>query len=133
LTLGRIRLTGLRHATARVTLDLHREPYDSDELWLSLTPAEARHLAAGLLSRAAAAERETTDAGGEARNRIEVGHVTGESYGITVRGHEVLVDQPGHPQRRGQRDDGDQAAGRLSRLVRGLLRRPLLVAARHQS
>ena len=94
LTLGRIRLDGLEHPTSRVTLDLHREPYDSEEVWASLTPVEARTLAGRLLAHAAAAERESAGPAAAPGNAMEVRYLAGESYAVTVRGHEFLTDQP---------------------------------------
>ncbi|MEV7358848.1 CBS domain-containing protein [Kitasatospora sp. NPDC091276] len=43
--------------TGRVVLDTVRKPYDTGEVWISLTPAEARELAGMLLRQAAAVER----------------------------------------------------------------------------
>ncbi|GAA4833638.1 hypothetical protein [Kitasatospora terrestris] len=43
---------------ARVVLDTACLPYDRDELWIVLTPAEARRLAELLAEEAGAAERE---------------------------------------------------------------------------
>jgi putative redox protein len=58
-----------------------------------LTVTEARQVARALLAQAAAAEQE---AGAEDRptNRVDVRHVVGDAYAISVRGHAVLVDQP---------------------------------------
>jgi hypothetical protein len=47
---GRLRLDGLPHPALRVTLDVGCQPYDRGEVWVSLTAAEARHLAGQLLA-----------------------------------------------------------------------------------
>lgn len=99
ITVGRFRLVGLAHPAERVTLDIDRERYDRDEVWASLTPAEARRLAASLLAQAAAVERGepgTTGFGtaATAAGRLEVTPVGGEVYGVAVRSHALMVDQP---------------------------------------
>ena len=58
-----------------------------------LPAAEARQLAAGLLSQAAAAEPDGQE-GRDRPGRVTVRHVDGDTYAITARGHGVLVDQP---------------------------------------
>ena len=58
--------------------------------WAGLSPAEARRLAAALLSQAAAAEQDAQDLPG----RVTVRHVDGDAYAITARGHAMLTDQP---------------------------------------
>ncbi len=54
-----MRLDGLPHPAARVTLDVECQPYDRGEVWASLTTAEARQLAGQLLAQATAADRDT--------------------------------------------------------------------------
>ncbi len=56
LVVGRLRLEGLARPVGRVTLDVGCRPYDHNEVWTSLTAAEARHLAALLLAEAARAD-----------------------------------------------------------------------------
>lgn len=99
ITVGRFRLVGLAHPAERVTIDIDRERYDRDEVWASLTPAEARRLAAGLLAQAAAAEH--GDVAGRAPvaadgavGRLEVTPAGGEAYAVAVRSHALMVDQP---------------------------------------
>jgi len=57
-----------------------------------LPAAEARQLAAALLSQAAAAEPDGQE-GRDRPGRVTVRHVDGDTYAITARGHGVLVDQ----------------------------------------
>lgn len=101
LTVGRMRLEGMASQVARVTLDIDDEGLGDEEIWASLTPAEARNLAGRLLVHAAAAEREAaaaTEHSGAASaaqsGRINVEHVAGDSYAVAVRTHALLVDQP---------------------------------------
>ncbi|MFE5586042.1 OsmC family protein [Kitasatospora sp. NPDC056531] len=76
--------------TGRVILDTACEPYDTDEVWASLTPAEARQLAGMLLRQAAAVERPPALEPG----RIEVDPVAEDLYAIDLRSHTLAVDQP---------------------------------------
>ncbi|MEU8511093.1 OsmC family protein [Kitasatospora sp. NPDC048722] len=76
--------------TGRVILDTPCEPYDTDEVWASLTPAEARQLAGMLMRQAAAVERP----GALRPGRIEVDPVAGDLYAIDLRSHALAVDQP---------------------------------------
>jgi hypothetical protein len=46
-----------------------------------------------LLSQTATAEQDGQDGQGRA-GRVAVRHVHGNAYAITVRGHQVLTDQP---------------------------------------
>lgn len=102
ITIGRFRLVGLAHPAERVTIDIDRERYDRDEVWASLTPAEARRLAAGLLAQAAAVEHGDAAASAAPRavtadgagGRLEVTPVGGEAYAVAVRSHALMVDQP---------------------------------------
>jgi putative redox protein len=73
---------------------LHELPQAGDQLegaTETLTPAEARQLAAALLQQAAAAEGGTA-AG--AAGQVEVSYLGGESYAVATRGHALLTDQP---------------------------------------
>ncbi len=96
IVVGRVRFPGLDRAHGRVTLDVGLQPYDHGDAWASLTPCEARRLAAELLAQAAAVEQddapaaESTDGAG----RLDVTHVEGEAYAVRVRQHTLLVDQP---------------------------------------
>jgi len=76
-----------------VTLDVPREDFDSDELWMSLTPDEARELARRLIRQAVTAE-----AAGRAvepdDTPISVVPLADTTYELSVRGHRVIVDQP---------------------------------------
>ncbi|MFD8703406.1 OsmC family protein [Kitasatospora sp. NPDC059648] len=76
--------------TGRIVLDTLCEPYDTDQVWVSLTPAEARQLAGMLLRQAAAVDRPRPARPG----RIEVDPVAGDLYAIGVRSHALTVDQP---------------------------------------
>ncbi|MFI8454625.1 OsmC family protein [Kitasatospora sp. NPDC085464] len=76
--------------TGHVVLDTAREPHDADRLRISLTPAEARHLAGTLLRHAAAVERPPALRPG----RIDVDPVAGDLYAIGIRSHVLAVDQP---------------------------------------
>jgi hypothetical protein len=58
LVVGRLRLDGLAHPVHRVTLDVGCQPYDHDQVWASLTVAEARRLAGLLLAQATMVEAE---------------------------------------------------------------------------
>jgi putative redox protein len=63
-TVGELRLEHVGHPIVRVSFSTHPLPQDGETLWASLTPDEARRLAAYLLSHAAAA-----DAAGMMRRR----------------------------------------------------------------
>ncbi len=58
VTVGRLTLGDTRHPTARVFLDLGSCPGCEGSVWAGLTVAEARLLAAAILTQAAAAERD---------------------------------------------------------------------------
>ncbi|WP_308119083.1 OsmC family protein [Streptomyces sp. JJ38] len=85
----RFTLPGLPAGMGRVVLDTAREPYDDSEVWASLTPREARRIAALLLAQAAAVEQ--VDGG---PGRVEVVPLGGDAYEASVRGHVLTVDQP---------------------------------------
>ena len=93
---GWLALGDTRRPARRVSLDIGQSPDGRDGTWAALTVAEARRLAAALLTQAAAAERDDKPgaASATAAGRIEVTHAGGEAYAITTRGHTVLVDQP---------------------------------------
>jgi putative redox protein len=88
---GRLDLGDMQQPAHRISLDIGHLPGQEDGSWAALTPAEARRLAAALLSQAAAAE-EPEPAAGE--GRVEVSYLGGESYAVATRGHAVLTDQP---------------------------------------
>ncbi|MEO3809838.1 OsmC family protein [Sphaerisporangium sp. B11E5] len=90
IIVGRLPFGGAEGLTGRVTLDVGARVREGGQAWVSLTPEEGRRLAAGLLAQAAAAEREEALAPG----RVEVAHVEGEAYTISVRGHTMMTDQP---------------------------------------
>jgi uncharacterized OsmC-like protein len=75
----------------RVSLDIGHLPGQDDGSRAALTPAEARRLAAALLSQAAAADPPAPAA---VEGRVEVSYLDGESYLATTRGQVVLADQP---------------------------------------
>jgi putative redox protein len=98
---GRLPLGGPDRPVWRVSLDIGQSPDGDHGTWAGLTSAEARRLAATLLAQAAAIDRSAADgavarsaARDDGEGRIDVAHVSGESYAITTRGHAVLVDQP---------------------------------------
>ncbi|MFE5587585.1 OsmC family protein [Kitasatospora sp. NPDC056531] len=76
--------------TGRIVLDTRCEPYDTTQVWISLTTAEARQLAGMLLRQAAAVERPRTLRPG----RIDVDPVAGDLYAVDIRSHALAVDQP---------------------------------------
>jgi putative redox protein len=89
LTIGRLTLGDAAHPAGRVFIDLGTCQDCDGSTWAGLSTAEARRLAAALLSQAAAAERDAQDLPG----RVTVRHVDGDAYAITARGHGVLTDQ----------------------------------------
>jgi putative redox protein len=92
LTIGRLALGDAAHPAGRVFLDLGGCRDCGGSTWAGLSPDEARRLAAALLAQAAAAERDGQD-DQDRPGRITVGHVEGDAYAITARGHVVLTDQ----------------------------------------
>lgn len=58
-SIGHLCLDRLARPAARVSLSTGRLAQDRDELWASLTPGEARRLAASLLDHANAADAAT--------------------------------------------------------------------------
>ena len=89
LTIGRLALGDAAHPAGRVFIDLGKCRDCDGSAWAGLSPAEARRLAAALLSQAAAAEQDAQDPSG----RVTVRHVDGDAYAITARGHAMLTDQ----------------------------------------
>lgn len=81
---------GLPPSMRRVVLETPCTPRDKGGLWVSMTPEEARSLAALLLSQAAAA----APAPGTRPGDVEVVPVAGDSYEIHVRGRVLTADQP---------------------------------------
>jgi putative redox protein len=96
LRVGRLPLGAPDRPVWRVSLDIGHSPDGDHGAWASLTPAEARRLAAALLAQAAAADRRAANGSATdgAEGRVEVAHAGGESYAIATRGHVVLADQP---------------------------------------
>jgi len=75
----------------RVSLHIGHPPGGENAVKVSVTPGQARQLAAALLLQAAAAEGGTAD--GPA-GQVEVSYLGGESYAVATRGHMQLTDQP---------------------------------------
>jgi uncharacterized OsmC-like protein len=75
----------------RISLQIGHSPVGDGGARAALTPHQARHLAATLLQRAAAAEGGTADA---TVGLVEVSYLGGESYSVATRGHTLLTDQP---------------------------------------
>jgi putative redox protein len=92
LTIGRLALGDAAHPAGRVFIDLGKCRECDGSAWAGLSPAEARQLAAALLSQAAAAEQDAQD-GQHLPGRVTVRHVDGDAYAITARGHAMLTDQ----------------------------------------
>ena len=78
----------------RVSLHIGHPPGGENAVKVSVTPGQARQLAAALLQRAAAAEGETTDGPDGPAGQVEVSYLGGESYAVATRGHTQLTDQP---------------------------------------
>jgi putative redox protein len=89
LTIGRLALGDAAHPAGRVFIDLGTCRECDGSAWAGLSAAEARRLAAALLSQAAAAEQDAREPPG----RVTVRHVDGDAYAITARGHAMLTDQ----------------------------------------
>ena len=87
----RLDLGDAQRSDHRVSLDIGHLPGQEGGSWAALTPAEARRVAAALLSQAAAADGPEPAAG---EGRVEVSYLDGESYLATTRGQVVLADQP---------------------------------------
>jgi len=92
LTIGRLALGDAAHPSGRVFLDLGGCRDCDGSAWAGLSAAEARRLAAALLSQAAAAERDGQDRQ-DLAGQVTVCHVEGDAYAITARGHVMLTDQ----------------------------------------
>jgi putative redox protein len=74
----------------RVSLHIGHPLGGQNAVKASLTPGQARQLAAALLQQAAA-EGGTADA---PAGQVEVSYLGGESYAAAARGHALLTDQP---------------------------------------
>jgi uncharacterized OsmC-like protein len=92
LTIGRLALGDAARPAGRVFIDLGKCQDCDGSAWAGLSAAEARRLAAALLSQAAAAEQDA-QGGQDLPGRVTVRHVDGDAYMITARGHGVLTDQ----------------------------------------
>ena len=92
LSIGRLALGDAAHPAGRVFIDLGTCRDCDGSTWAGLSPAEARQLAAALLSQAAAAEQDA-QYGQDLPGRVTVRHVDGDAYAITARGHAMLTDQ----------------------------------------
>jgi len=75
----------------RVSLHIGRPSGGENTVKASLTPGQARQLAAALLQHAAAVDCGTADA---PAGPVEVSYLGGESYAAATRGHTQLTDQP---------------------------------------
>ncbi len=124
-TISDLRLEKLAHPAARVSLSTHPLPQDADTLWASLTPEEARRLAAHLLAHAAAAD--AVDAATDPPQPIEVNYVDTRRYTVRLGERHLLVDPVGDPA-------GDDAATELlaASLAVELTRRAERFLARHE-
>jgi len=67
-TVGDLLIEKVGHPAARVSLSTRPLPQDTDTLWASLTPQEARRLAAHLLAHAAAVEDATATSAPSSRS-----------------------------------------------------------------
>jgi putative redox protein len=83
---GHLNLAQIRYPASRVTLSTDCLPDDRGCLWASLTPAEARRLAALLLAHAAEAEPHTEDA-----TRIHIEHADADRYIVRIPGRHPAV------------------------------------------
>lgn len=101
LTIGRLALGDAAHPAGRVFIDLGKCRDCDGSAWAGLSVAEARRLAAALLSQAAAVgqngqgrqDGQNGQAGQDRADLVTVRHVEGDAYAITARGHGLLVDQ----------------------------------------
>lgn len=92
LTIGRLALGDAAHPAGRVFIDLGKCRDCDGSAWAGLSVAEARRLAAALLSQAAAVGQNGQD-GQDRADLVTIRHVEGDAYAITARGHGLLVDQ----------------------------------------
>jgi uncharacterized OsmC-like protein len=113
VTVGRLDLGDARHPDRRIFLDLGTCQGCDGTSWAGLTVSEARQVARALLAEAAAAQQQT-GGGSEPAGQVDVRHVAGDAYAMTVRGHAVLVDQP-------VRDRGQDSAPTPTELLVGSL------------
>jgi putative redox protein len=93
VTIGRLALGDAAHPAGRVFIDLGERPDYRGSAWAGLSVAEARRLAAALLSQAAAAEQDGQNVQ-DRPGRVIVRHVNDDAYAIITRGHTMLTDQP---------------------------------------
>jgi putative redox protein len=88
---GLLTLGSTEQPARRVSIDVGHQPGRQDGTWAALTPAEARQLAAALLTQAAASEVPDTTA---AAGLVHVSYIDGQLHEALTRGHSVLTDQP---------------------------------------
>lgn len=122
-TIGELRLEHVAHPAARVSLSTHPLPQDAETLWASLTPDEARRLAAHLWSHAAAA-----DAGEPAPARsVEASYVDARRYVARLGNRNRILAELDAP-------DGNDAAADLfaASVALELARRAERFLARHE-
>jgi uncharacterized OsmC-like protein len=81
---------GMPASMGRVVLETACTARDEGGLWVSMTPEEARSLAALLLVQAAAVDPVPSGASGQ----VEVVPVVGDAYEVHVRGHVLTVGRP---------------------------------------
>jgi len=105
---GRLGLEQIAYPAARVTLSTACLPQDHAGIWAALTPHEARHLAALLLTHAAATQRDPSDA-----KQIRVGCADTESYTIRIPGQHLVVSERAYA----LSGDGDTVADLLAAAV----------------
>lgn len=96
IEIGRLALPGT--TVERVIVDVSREDHDYDELWMSLTPGEARDLATLLARQAATAEATVARPAQPSDDAIGVVPLIGHAYQVEVRGHRLVVGQPPNAQ-----------------------------------
>jgi len=85
---GHLGLEQIAYPAARVTLSTACLPQDHAGIWAGLTPHEARHLAALLLTHATAAERGPSDA-----KQIRVDYADAERYTVRIPGRDLVVSE----------------------------------------
>lgn len=81
-------LEQIAYPAARVTLSTACLPQDHAGIWAGLTPHEARHLAALLLTHAEAAERDPSDA-----KQIRVDYADAERHTVRIPGQDLVVSE----------------------------------------
>lgn len=83
-TIGDLRLEHLAHPATRVSLSTRPLPQDAETLWASLTPDEARQLAAYLLSHAAAAGATDAADAPPPQSVVEVDYIDPQRYAVRL-------------------------------------------------